>query len=259
MGAKNIIVPYLQETNGYLITAKDSSIAQKLEQSGYKMRYREGMFCLKVEKLPEISGVKFKKHNLKVPKLSDRKEIEKEYEKYVAMETAIDLMQDELDFQREKVSRMLDKSGLRLKPSLPKDSQLYMRGKGIRIHNCTTVTKNYCVESIEKATKKYPVLERCFDLKKVVLDFGELTKKEKEVFLKVAEKQNIEFCSTFNKNIYQDIEATLPPAVKKKLVKTETYQNFREIELPNPDCIHCGGHVKKDGTCRRCNLAQTLE
>ncbi len=257
--AKKITIPYLEEKSGYLITAKDSNTAKTLEANGYKMRYREGMFCLKVEELPKISGVQFRKHKLKVPSLEDRKDLETEYEKYIAMEQALDLMMEQVDAQREKLSKKVDKIGLRLKPSLPKDAQIYLRGKGIRLHNCTSVTRTYDEEGIKKASKKYPVLERCFDIKRITLDFGELSEKDKKTLFRIAKSQEIEFSDKFDKAAYNDIESVLPPAMKKKLVTLESYQNFRETELPNADCIHCGRQVRKDGTCKGCNLSQTLE
>lgn len=257
--AKKITIPYLEERTGYLLTAKDSRTAKVMERHGFKMRFREGMYCLKVDTLPKLRDIHFKKHNLKLPSLENRKELEKEYAKYQKMEQAIEMMAAQIDAQQEKLSKMVDKIGLRLKPSLPKDAQIYIRGKNVRLHNCVSVTKNYDDEAILKATKKYPVLERCFDLKKVVLDFGELTKKEKETIEKIVKKQETELGSVFNKAVFEDVKGSLPPSVRTKLVKLDSYLNFRETELPNPECIHCGGYLRKDKTCKRCNRSQELE
>ena len=257
--AKKITIPYLEDRNGYLLTAKDSGTAKKMAQKGLKMRFKDGMYSLKVEELPKLEDVRFKKHKMKLPSLEDRKELEKEYAKYMKMEQALEMMAAQIDAQREKLSKMVDKVGLRLKPSLPKDAQIYIRGKNVRLHNCVTVTKNYDDEAIIKSSQKYPVLERCFDLKKLVLDFSELTKAEKATLERICKKQNIEPSNMFDKKVFEDVRGSLPPSIVQKCVKVETYLNFRETDLPNPECIHCGGYLRKDKTCKRCNCSQDLE
>lgn len=257
--AKKITIPYLEERDGYLLTAKDSHTAEEMADRGLKMRFKDGMYCLKVEQLPELENVKFKRHKLKLPPLEKRKELEREYAKYLKMEQAFEKMAEMIDAQQEKLSKLVDEIGLRLKPSLPKDSQIYIRGTNTRLHNCVTITKIYEEETIMKSANKYPILERCFDLKRMTIDFSELTKSEKANLDKILQKQNVEPSSVFNKRIFEDVKGSLPPSIVQKCVKTNMEPNYRETHLPNPECIHCGGHLRKDKTCRRCNHSQELE
>lgn len=259
MTAKKITIPYWEKKKGYLIAVKDHSTAEMLNQKGYQMKYKEGEFLTIVENLPKLSNVDFKKHNLNVPSLKKRQEIEQEYDRLLQMEQALDDMQKAVDAQTEKISKLVNKSGLKLKPSLPNDTQLYLRGRGVRLHNCVSIVKNYDQEAIEKASKRYPELNRCFDLKHIVVDFSELNEKEKKALQNIAKKQHLNFNSKFNKSTFDSIYSNLPPALKKKLLKKELVPNFREIELPDPECIHCGGKVRKDDTCKRCNLSQGLD
>lgn len=257
--AKKITIPYWEKRDGYLISVKDNTTAEILSAHGYGMRYREGEFHTTVKELPSLPNVRFKKHKLKVPSLEKRQELEQEYDRLLQMEEVLEEMQNAIDAQTEKISKLLNKTGLKLKPNLPNDTQLYLRGKGVRLHNCVSVVKNYDQEAIGKATKRYPELNRCFDLKQIVVDFSELNEKEKKTLESIAKKQHLIFNSKFDRATFDSIYPNLPATLKKKLLKKELVPNFREIELPDPECIHCGGKLRKDDTCRRCNLSQGLE
>lgn len=256
---KKMTVPYLQTDDEIVITAKDKEIADFFGDNGYPMKLREGVFSLVTDSLPDIPGVKYKKHHLKVPNLAERKELETAYQKYLAMEHALELMTNEVEKQRELVAQKVKKVGMKLKPSLLNDSQIFIRGTNTRLHNCVSVTKEYNVENIRKVSGKYPVLEKCFDLKRVTLDFSEMSEKDKTTLLNIVKKQNMEFSEIFNKGCFDDLQCHLPPSLLKKCVTYSSYENLREIELPNPECIHCGGKLKKDNTCRRCNLTQEID
>ena len=152
----------------------------------------------------------------------------REFEKLEKMEAVVDKMRAEITKQEEKLVKALQTSGVNLKPGKPLDRQL-MASDDARLHNCQSVVQWLDTGAATELSAKYPQLAKCL----------------------------VEITTTkLDRMLLHEVLPELPALVSRQIQKFDTVESLKLIPLTKPECRQCGGKLRKDGYCRRCEFQE---
>lgn len=224
---------YKKVNSKFDIYTLDPEISKSLENLGIAMTYkvRDGCFRGRCEILPESPHFIFTEQRPKKADLKVRGKIERLFKKKLRMQETIQKMYEAIDEVESEITELLIQEGIKLKPSALKDSQLFIRNSNYKVHYRECIKKIFDLDMVFELRTKYPILEKA------------IRRRDDEYVDKVMLKSVIQ---------------ELPSRISSKIVHFEKFYQFHEPELDSPECIHCGGQLRKDKICKNCTLDQKL-
>ncbi len=190
-----------------------------------ELRFENHSYHITVDELPMLSGIEYKQYRLKPYTSKQQLELEEEISRLKDMEDAVQKMMEAIEGQEKLVTKMVMKYGLKLKPHLPKDSEMFSPKHKERAHYKISCQKIVDQEVVRDMLKKHPQLGKCFK------------KDVRTVFVR----------SEFDK-----IQKTLPAEAINKIVTYNEVASLAFYSLENYECKQCGGTFTKKGICKHC-------
>jgi hypothetical protein len=224
--AKKITVEYEVVSPGvYRLSSADPKVL-KLTSLGFRFDQKTRCFTCESQKLPTNPSISLKPYKKPVPpEASAKARITRNYEKLLKMRQVIEKMLDECDGVESLLIADLLAHGLKLKPGCPKDAELLV-GK-TKLHHYLSVNRNVDQDELNRLAKKWPSLKKCFQ-KRVTYHL--------------------------DKRALATILANLPESVEHSIIDYGAHYAFLESPVKNPGCEHCGGMLRRDKTCKRCEI-----
>jgi hypothetical protein len=228
-------VAYERTEDGFYLMTVDARATEILAARGIKFRVQMKPYKYYVgvvKKLVRYPGIFYYAHKVAPPTEVDQREVER---LNAARLAAYEELENKTRQLNEKYSRAVDalyaglqEIGLKLKPGLPLDSQLWDREAEHRLHLRQSLKTFINQEAVEELAQKYPILKGAFKTAKVVqLDKEELAK----------------------------ILPQLPANVASLIVTWKPITSFNTETPIKPECSYCGGRLLKSGRCHHCGLS----
>lgn len=213
--------------HNFLIMTNNHEVVEIFSTLGHEMKYEKHRFHVTVEELPNTPLLVFRKHNVKKVSKKAIESFDSELDKLKSLEQAIGALHDEFDKQERKVRNIVKRSGLKIKPHLPKDSEIFSVKHEERCHVKYSVRTIIDQEVVEEMIESYPQLKKCFRTRKTVL---------------------------FDRAKFNQLQDTISATDMRKIVRYEEVESLNFYELEDWECDNCGGKFTKKGICRHCGL-----
>lgn len=228
---EDILVSYLIEGGKYTIMTNNEFAVDLFKSGKVELRFENHSYHATLDELPMIVGIKYKQYKIKAYSEKPQKDLETELQRLIDIEDAIQRMYETQEAQEALVTKLVKKHGLKLKPHLPKDSEMFSPKHKERVHAKVSLSKIIDQEMIKSLMKKYPQLGKCF-------------KKDIRVL--------------FSKQEFDKIQKTLPAEVINKIVKYDEIESFHRIDFEEFECNQCGGKYTKKNVCKHCGIAKPI-
>lgn len=226
---KTLVSYRITDDKRYLVMTNNESVVSEFERFGMRMTYQNHAYHLIVDELPQSEVLEFKQYRVKHTTPEQRSELEREVDRLRDMDLAIEEMMKLREGQEKLLQKMVRARGLHLKPHLPRDSEMFSPKHHTRFHLKMSVQQNIDQQAISDMVEKHPVLKKCF-------------------------KRHVSY--KFDRAEFTRISRSLEPSVLEKIVSYSEIESFHEYELPNAECMSCGGTFTKKGICKHCGLPQ---
>lgn len=215
----------------YLVMTNNDLVVSEFARFGLKMTYQNHAYHLLVDELPQSETLDFKQYKVKHTTPEQRMELEREVDRLRDMDEAIAEMQAARDSQERLLQKMVRTRGLHLKPHLPRDSEMFSPKHNIRFHMKYSVQQIIDQEAIERLTEENQILKKCF-------------------------KRHVSY--KFDRSEFNKISRSLPPEVVEQIITYDEVESFHEYDLPDAECMSCGGKFTKKGICKHCGLPKEI-
>lgn len=225
----NILVSYTFSSGKYTIMTNNEHAVALYRKSKIELRFENHSYHITVDELPMIAGIEYRQYKLKPYTSKQQSELETEVQKLKDMEEAVQKMMETIEAQEKLVTKMVMKNGLKLKPHLPKDSEMFSPKHKERVHYKISCQKIVDQEVVRDLLKKHPQLGKCFK------------KDVRTIFVR----------SEFDK-----IQKTLPAEAINKIVTYNEVASLAYYSLENFECTQCGGMYSKKGICKHCGQSK---
>ena len=216
----------------FLIMTNKAEVVDILRRMKIDMKFENHSYHVLVEELPMHPMIEYKKYQVKPIKEEVRKTFETELQRLKDMEDAIQKMSDAYSEQEAKLTKMVKKKGLHLKPHLPEDSEMFSVRHKERLHVKQSLQQIIDQNAAEELMEKYPQLKKCF--RRVVRH-------------------------TFDRQHFNKIQKTLPAEAINKIVSYNELESLNFYTLEEFECKNCGGKFTKKGVCKHCGIQKVEE
>lgn len=213
----------------FLIMTNDVTIVDILKGLKVELRFENHSYHGLVDELPVHPMISFKQYRMKPISEAHRSELEVELQRLKDIEDAIDQMYKTHEAQTKLLEKMVRRRGLKLKPHLPQDSEMFSMRHKERVHFKVSLQQIIDQDVAEQMSAKFPQLKKCFRKKVSII---------------------------FDRQIFNKIQPTLPAEAIKKIVSYNEVNSLNFYSLEDAECPNCGGKYSKKDICKHCGLAK---